>query len=126
MTEESRYAQAQLLFSRKGSSEMNIVPKSISDHEDTEVIMKYRSLVKDAEVIFRERNTMYGNAYETTGVLGAVVAMAGDYGRLNNMVLKNMTHGRQYRSVIRDKFIDILNQCVIGIMVLDEDNWEGK
>ena len=76
--------------------------------------------------LFQKKNTQYDNAIEFTGVLGAVVAMTGDIARLRKMILRSQNHGREEASNVQDKLIDIAVQSIIGIMMLQKGNWEGK
>lgn len=76
--------------------------------------------------MFRQKNAEYGDAIAETGVLGACVALIGDVGRLKQMVLNGTTHGRDRKGNLEDKLRDIAVQAVIGLMMLREENWEGK
>lgn len=87
---------------------------------------QYTTEVLKAKEIFRQRNKLYADAFTQTGVLGSIVAMTGDFARLQEMVLRNPQHGKQAASEVQDKLRDILNQCIMGLMMIEEDNWEGK
>lgn len=83
-------------------------------------------VLTEAETLFLLKNAEYGNAIEDTGVIGAVVALTGDVGRLRNLVLQSGTTGRHAVQNVRDKLLDVLVQAAIGIMMLDSENFEGK
>lgn len=89
-------------------------------------LQKYMEIVSESMQIFEDRNRKYGDAISRTGLLGSVVSMVGDYERLQNMVMRSPDHGRGNPEDVRDKLIDVLNYVVIGVMMLDERNWEGK
>lgn len=87
---------------------------------------QYTTEVLKAKEIFRQRNKLYADAFTQTGVLGSIVAMTGDFARLQEMVLRNPQHGKQAANEVQDKLRDILNQCIMGLMMIEEDNWIGK
>ena len=76
--------------------------------------------------LYKSSPAQYGTAFTQTGVLGAVVAVVGDVARLQQMVLRKDGHGRSNAVQVEDKLRDIAVQSIIGLMMLQEDNWEGK
>lgn len=76
--------------------------------------------------LYKSSPAQYGAAFTQTGVLGAVVALTGDIARLQQMVLRREGHGRSNVAQVEDKLVDVAVQSIIGLMMLQEDNWEGK
>lgn len=89
-------------------------------------LKQYQSEIEETLKIFVVKNHEYGDAIAETGVLGAVTEIVGVAARLNKLVLKSTEHGRRDKQQIYDKLRDGLNYCVIGLMMLQDDNWEGK
>lgn len=76
--------------------------------------------------LYKSSPAQYGAAFTQTGVLGAVVALTGDIARLQQMVLRREGHGRSNAAQVEDKLMDVAVQSIIGLMMLHEENWEGK
>lgn len=87
---------------------------------------RINQIMDEAFDLFVRKNEQYGNAIETTGVLGAVVAATGDIARLRRMVLQEDSEVPADSDNVRDKFMDILVQAAIGIYMVDTGNWRGK
>lgn len=75
--------------------------------------------------LFLKRNKEYGDSIVTTGVLGAVVEITQKAARLRQLVMRSEDHGRSQLSKVKDELLDIHNYANIGLMMLEEDNWEG-
>ena len=86
----------------------------------------FRHEQKECFNLFDEKQQQYGNTIHKTGLLGATVELIGAVARLPIMVLRNPTHGRDVQKKLRDVLMDIHNYAVIGLVMLDGDNWEGK
>lgn len=76
--------------------------------------------------VFEVKNRQYGNAIETTGVLGASIELIGVSARLRPMVVQAPDHGRSQEEALRDILQDIHNYATIALMLMEQDNWEGK
>jgi NTP pyrophosphatase (non-canonical NTP hydrolase) len=85
-------------------------------------VSKFFGILLEALELFQRKNKQYGNAIVYTGVRGAVVALTGDVARLRVLLKEEQLD----RENLRDKLIDVLVQAAIGILMLDEDNMEGK
>lgn len=83
---------------------------------------KFGNVVSDSIPFFARKNREYGNAIESTGVRGSVVALTGDVARLRVMLKEPMLDVAN----IRDKLQDVLVQAGIGIVLLDAGNVDGK
>jgi hypothetical protein len=59
-------------------------------------------------------------------VLGAVVECVAKMARLRNLVLKSPNHGRDDKKAVYDSLLDLHNYAIIGLMMLEEENWDGK
>jgi len=110
-----------------GSIPPETVPTKLQTQEEYRgILFEIGTILDDAMLLFERKNKEYGNAIDDTGVLGAVVALAGDVGRLRVLVLQDRSHGRAAAPNVRDKLVDILIQAAIGIYELDKGNWEGE
>ena len=78
------------------------------------------------KAIFQDRNAIYKNTFEALGLIGTIVTLIGDCHRLRNMILKESDHGRKYSEQIEDKLRDVVNQALISLMMLHQDNYEGR
>ncbi len=77
--------------------------------------------------IFKERNKDYGNAFLSTGVLGASAVLIGDISRLRSLVLEGeMPKTAEGMRQLQDVFRDIHNYANFGSMMLAEGNWSGR
>ena len=80
----------------------------------------------ECEELFLEKNVQYGDAITETGVLGAAVEFVGITGRLKNLVINSGDGGKAAdRKALRDILIDAHNYAIIGLMMLDEENFTG-
>jgi hypothetical protein len=89
-------------------------------------LLQYDRIIAKSRAIFEDRNRRYGDAIVDTGLLGAVVNMAGDYGRLKKQVIRNPEHGRDCVEDVEDKCVDMLNYLVIAQMMIEEGNFDGR
>lgn len=87
---------------------------------------QYDRLVGEAKAIFEDRNAIYKDAFNMLGLIGTVSTLIGDTQRLRNMIYFTPDHGRSHKENIKDKLIDVINQGIISLMVLEEENYEGK
>lgn len=76
--------------------------------------------------LFKRKNKQYGNSIATTGLLGAAVSIIGAAARLPIMVVSNSSHGRDISDKLKDVLMDIANYSIIAVMMILDDNWEGK
>jgi len=106
--------------------ELKTLAKELLVKSSPTVYDQYDEISLEARDIFIERNALYGNAFEAIGLVGNIAVLIGDVFRLRTMCYRSPDLGRSYRSAIRDKLLDIVNQAIIGIMTLDDDNFTGK
>jgi hypothetical protein len=92
----------------------------------TNPVAKFSRISKQCVLLFKLKNAQYGNSIEVGGVLGAAVELLGAPARLSRLVLHAPDHGRANKEKLRDVLMDIHNYATIAIMMLDDDNWEGK
>ena len=76
--------------------------------------------------IFIDRNKVYKNTFEHLGLIGTIITLIGDCYRLKNMIVLEADHGRTHKEQIEDKLRDVVNQALISLMMLHQDNYEGK
>lgn len=86
-------------------------------------IIKFARLCREADTIFHEKNEIYANNFELVGVKGTVYEIVGIAGKLVTMVIRSPF--MRHRAAIRDALIDLHNFANIGLLMLDEDNWDG-
>jgi hypothetical protein len=97
-----------------------------SDYEELDREDKYDCELEDCLRIFLDRNAIYKDTFVHLGLMGTITTLIGDCFRLRNMILHEADHGRSHYSEIEDKLRDVVNQAVISLMMLHEDNFEGK
>lgn len=84
-------------------------------------MIQYQRLKGLAAGVFVDRNTKYGDAFTEWGVLGAIVELTTISARLRQMIRNKPFDTGE----MKDKFIDSINYGVIGLMMLEENNWTG-
>ena len=92
-------------------------------------VSAFRTFCMLAGNLFALRNTQYGDAIKETGVLGATVELVAVVARLKQLVLKMPNEyptDKEQLEQICNAFIDAHNYANIGLMMLDEENWNGK
>jgi len=98
-----------------------------AEQERMEATMKaYEKEYQACRDIFMDRNKVYKNTFEHLGLIGTVITLIGDTYRLKNMIVTEADHGRQYKEQIIDKLMDVVNQALISLMMIKQDNYEGK
>jgi len=85
-------------------------------------IEQYNSVQKEALELFTKKNTDYGDAFATYGVIGVLVRMGDKISRLSS-ITKNGINLVDNES-IRDTLIDLHNYSAMAVMLLDEDTDE--
>jgi hypothetical protein len=81
---------------------------------------------KAGKEIFEEKNTEYGDSIRFGGVLAACYEIVGAAMRLPTLVFHAPDHGRSKSESLYNILVDIHNYANIAIMLMKEDNWEGK
>lgn len=115
-----------------GSMNMDLDPGRYEDEhlwtdEEVERQEQFAKVCLEAEKLFMTKNREYGNSIKYTGAVGSLVAMTGDMGKLRHILLHRLDElDLVDLANVRDKFIDVLVQAVIGIMMLDNDNIMGE
>jgi len=94
-------------------------------------VVHFRDICNDALILFETRNKQYGDAIKETGVLGATVELIAVTARLKQLVVKAPNHfpdhnAPKQREQIRNALIDAHNYANIGLMMFDEENWNGE
>lgn len=91
-------------------------------------LAQYDKFVAEARVLFATRNTEYGDAIVNWGVLGAVVELTTVAARLRQVMLHpDCVNSEERRmEVLHDKLRDGINFCLIGLMMLEDNNMQGK
>jgi hypothetical protein len=79
-----------------------------------------------ARELFIKRNTEYGDSIRFGGVLSACYEIVGASMRFPTLVFFTSDHGRSRKAKLFDILLDIMNYANIALMLMKEDNWEGK
>lgn len=74
--------------------------------------------------LFRKKNSDYGDAFSTYGVIGVLVRMGDKILRLQSIT--NNSVSLVNSESLRDTLIDLHNYSAMAIMLLDEDNTDHK
>lgn len=102
----------------------------MSDEQNLELALhRFQDACKIGQDIFEERNRMYGNAIETTGLLGAVIELIGNTARLRQLVLEQVVESGSADfdwPAIHDTLVDIHNYAGIGLMMYEKGNIAGE
>lgn len=85
---------------------------------------KYALQAETCEAIFADRNALYGGSFRVTGLLGAVLQLTGEIDKLRNMTLRSESSVADLYK-IQDSLRDIINYGHIGLINLEEGNWDG-
>ena len=96
--------------------------EEVTSSAGSSVVEAFSSVVVGSIPFFAAKNKQYGNAIESTGVRGSVVALTGDVARLRVMLQEPELD----MANLRDKLQDVLVQAGIGIVLLDAGNVDGK
>ena len=84
---------------------------------------QFDDIVAVAKELFLEKNKQYADSITRTGLLGAVVSVAGISARLEHMVLGSSDAGKSQEEAIKDIIKDLLNYAAIAGIKIMEDNW---
>lgn len=124
------------------SSKDKVTPRPASDNPDSirkdsrkavsldtklqERLVQFDAVVASSRELFAEKNEQYGDSISRTGLLGAIVAIAGISARLEHSVLGAHDAGKSQEDAIVDDVKDLLNYAAIaGIMIMSE-NWRPE
>lgn len=87
---------------------------------------QYERLAKEARDLFSRKNKEYGDSIVYGGVYGAIIEFIGIAGRLQNLIDNFETLSPRSRNrAFRDSFLDLVNYSIIGLMMLEEQNFSG-
>ena len=95
-----------------------------------EALGQFRLSCQESQIIFEERNRMYGNSIESTGALGATVEIVGNVARLRKLVFERASQGFVFTEdemrAVEDTLIDIHNYANIALTMFKKANWIGE
>jgi hypothetical protein len=81
-------------------------------------IDQMNTVQKEALELFRKKNTDYGDAFATYGIVGVIVRMGDKIQRLISVSNKGVALVDS--ESLRDTLIDLHNYAAMGIMLIDE------
>jgi hypothetical protein len=76
--------------------------------------------------LFERKNTDYGDAIRYGGALAACYEIVGAAMRLPKLMFFAPDHGRSKAAALYNVLIDIHNYADIALMMMKENNWEGR
>jgi hypothetical protein len=94
--------------------------------DKTDTSHQFESHCEAGAELFAVKNTQYGNAFQVYGVLGVVCEILGVVARLPQLVLWSPDHGASMKEKLRDIFLDLHNFSVMALIVLEDNNWDGR
>ena len=89
---------------------------------DDSVVQHY---CRSGQTIIREHRKLYGSAFRWEGVVGMCVQALACATRLRHLVIKNPEIGKRKKMDVRNLLQDMHNYAILGLTLLDEDNWDG-
>jgi hypothetical protein len=89
-------------------------------------LLQMENFCSQCQDLFVDRNHAYGDAISDTGLLGAVVTLVGDTGRLRRLVLPVINVKLLNTKAIQDTLLDIHNYSAIALMMIEDNNLVGK
>ena len=81
-------------------------------------VEQYERVQKEANELFRKKNTDYGDAFAKYGTVGVLVRMGDKIARLQSISKNSVTLVDDEK--LRDTLIDLHNYAAMAIMCLDE------
>ena len=87
-------------------------------------IEQMEKIQNESLLLFKKKNSDYGDAFATYGTIGVIVRMGDKIQRLTS-VSKNGVSLVNNES-LRDTLIDLHNYAAMAIMLLDEEKESGK
>ena len=82
-------------------------------------IEQYEKVQKEANELFRKKNTDYGDAFANYGVVGVLVRMGDKLQRCQTITSKGINLVDDEN--LRDTLIDLHNYSAMAIMLMDEN-----
>jgi hypothetical protein len=76
--------------------------------------------------LFQDRNKEYDGAFRKYGLLGVVFEILGILSRLPPMTIWKKPGDMWNVTKLRDLFLDLHNYSNMALMVLEENNWDGR
>lgn len=89
-------------------------------------VARFTEECKKGILLFTEKNEDYGNNFELYGLMGVTFEIIGALGRLPKLVLWSPDHGASRKEKLIDIFRDIHNYANMALMVIEQDNWDGR
>lgn len=78
-----------------------------------------------ASHLFQDRNKEYDSAFRKYGLLGVVFEILGIVSRLPPMTIWKLDRNFNRRK-LQDLFMDLHNYSNMALILLDENNWDGR
>lgn len=91
-----------------------------------EYLKRYDNIIAEARRISKDKSMLYGvSSIGELGAAGEFVQVHRKYKRLKNLVWENDPENLEvsgiYRDTLRDTLLDMINYCIIMLIVLEGD-----
>lgn len=83
-------------------------------------VQQMENIQHEALELFKKKNTDYGDAFATYGVVGVLVRMGDKISRLSSITKSGIT--LVDNEGLRDTLMDLHNYSAMALMLLDEEN----
>jgi hypothetical protein len=93
--------------------------------ENIQAVREFQRQCDHALTVFKEKNTEYGNAFASTGVLGAVSELIGCIAKLHKLVVQNPGNGAEDPKAVYNALLDAHNFAAMGMLMLQRGNYNG-
>ena len=84
----------------------------------TDRVKQMETIQDEALTLFKKKNTDYGDAFATYGVVGVLVRMGDKISRLSSITKSGIT--LVDNESLRDTLLDLHNYSAMAMMLLDE------
>jgi hypothetical protein len=87
---------------------------------------EFKMYQQAALLLFIRKNAQYGNNFQVYGLLGVTCELLGALARLPKLVLWASDHGKSNKESLIDILTDISNYCMMALILISHDNWDGR
>lgn len=101
-------------------------PPRHPDKSPEHMLSDFEFACKSAEALFEKRNKEYDGAFRRYGLLGVIFEILGILNRLPAMTIWKSPDEILNAAKLYDLFLDLHNYSCMALMLLEENNWNGK
>jgi len=92
----------------------------------TDTNHEFESHCEAGAQLFTAKDKQYHSAYKGTGLLGVACEIIGICRRLLPLIVWDKSHGKDNVAKLKSLFLDIHNYAVMGLMCIEDGNWDGR